>query len=341
VANAPPAFHFTAAPSTLGATTIQYQSDGEAKSATLDDIMAANGTHAVIVVKDDRIVYEQYFNGYRRNSIVTSFSVAKSVTSLLVGAAIDARKIKSIDDPVTAYLPELLNIDPRYAKLSLSMLLDMRSGIEFADHDLPWGDKPRAYYDPRLRDVVLSRRLAAEPGSAFQYNTYNPILLGIVLERATGMSVATWFERALWSRLGMEFGATWSIDSEIGGMEKMESGINARAIDFAKLGRLMLNRGGWNGEQVISSAWIVASMTPSEANRIPEFGQHAYYRRAWWVTAAHAGRPHAVAATGHLGQFIYIYPERNVIIVRFGAHMGGVDRWSEVFDGIVRALEVP
>lgn len=341
VANAPPVLRFVEAPLRLGDRLFRYRSNNQERTARLSELLSANGTSAFLVLKDDRVVYEAYFNGHTRDAIVTSFSVAKSVTSLLVGAAIDAGRIASVDEPVTTYMPELLKIDTRYAKLTVRMALDMRSGIAFADHDLPWGDKPRAYYAPNLREVVTTRPLSAAPGTAFQYNSYNSILLGIVLERATGMSNAAWLERALWSRLGMEFPATWSLDSEAGGMEKMESGINARAVDFLKLGRLMLTRGAWNGEQLISVSWIEESMKVDPAKRIPEFGPYAHYQRAWWITAAHPNRPYSVAATGHLGQFIFVYPEHNIVIVRFGVHMGSIDRWSEIFDGVVHALVAP
>ena len=164
---------------------ITIGSGKEEKTVHLDDLAASSGTTALIVIRDDTILYEKYFNGYDRSSINTSFSTAKSVTSLLVGIAIDEGLIESVDDPVTRYIPELRAKDPRYDRITIRHLLDMKSGIAFRDHDLPWGDKPRAYYHPELRSVVMDREIVSDPGTEFVYNTFNPIILGIVLERVT------------------------------------------------------------------------------------------------------------------------------------------------------------
>ena len=135
----------------------------------------------------------------------------------------------------------------------------------------------------------------------------------------------------------MEFDASWSLDSESDGLEKMESGINGRAIDFAKIGRLVLNRGNWNGEQVISAGWIEESTRIDPANAVPDLGDDLYYQRGWWIHGPSAHRYHAIAAWGHLGQYIYVFPEEKIVIVRFGSRLGDVS-WAGVFQAIVDAV---
>ncbi len=249
--------------------------------------------------------------------------------------AMDDGYISSLDDPVTGYLPELLKVDPRYQNITLEHLLAMKSGIAFKDTDIPWHDKSRAYYHPHLRDVVVHLPIAEAPGERFVYNTFNPIILGIVLERATGQSVAQYFEARFWQRLGMEFEASWSLDSEEDGMAKMESGLNARAIDFAKIGRLLLNHGNWNGEQVTSRAWIDASMKIDPANNVPRIGKNIYYQHGWWIYAPSEKYKYTVSGWGHLGQYLFIFPNENMLVLRFGKKIGKVDSWHQIAQEIV------
>ena len=206
--------------------------------ASFDELLASTQTTAFLIIKDDRLIYENYFNGYERDSINTSFSVAKSFVSALVGISIDEGLIDSVDDPITKYIPELQNKDSRYSAITIKNLLSMSSGLRYVEEETPFSDDTKTYYDPNLRTVALSAVIEEEPGKRFHYNNYNYLLLGIILERATGMPVAKYMEEKLWKPLGMEAPASWSLDSETNGFEKMESGINARAIDFAKFGRL-------------------------------------------------------------------------------------------------------
>ncbi len=336
ISNAPPVYHFnTALSSELLNNKISYLFKGKPRSSDLDTLLEDTGTTAFIVIKDDAILYENYFNGYDRDSINTSFSIAKSVTSILVGIALDQGKFNSIQDPITMYVPELLEIDEHYKNVTLENLLSMKSGIEFIDHDLPWGDKPKAYYSPNLREIVLKLDLVESPGNTFAYNTYNPILLGIALERASGQTVSQFFEENLWKKLGMEYGASWSIDSEEDNMVKMESGINARAIDFAKIGRLVLNNGLWNDEQIVSSGWLERSTRLDPANNVAKFGNNTFYQNGWWVYDSDENNEFSVFGWGHLGQYLFIYPEENMIVVRFGKKIGSVDSWRQISQEII------
>lgn len=317
---------------------ISYEFKGKPRTANLEALLEQTGTTAFIVIKDDTILYENYFNGYQRDSVVTSFSIAKSLTSLLMGMAIDDGYIQSLDEPVTQYIPELAEVDPAYENITLQHLLSMKSGIAFKDTDIPWHDKSRAYYHPYLREVVTQLPLAEPPGRTFVYNTFNPIILGIVLENATGQSVAAYFEERFWMRLGTEYDASWSLDSREDAMAKMESGFNGRAIDFAKIGRLILNEGAWDGEQIISAEWINNSTKLEAEDLVPKFGENVYYRNGWWLISPKGNDEYTVFGWGHLGQYLFIFPDDGMIILRFGKEIGQVDSWRQIAQQIVKVV---
>ena len=301
------------------------------KKTPLGQILEKSQTTAFIIIRNDTILYERYLSGYDKNSINTSFSTAKSITSLLAGAAIDDGFITSETNKVIDYLPELLHIDPNYSHLEISHLLNMRSGIQFKDHDLPWGDKPKAYYHPRLRERVLQLPLTRLPNENFKYNSYNPILIGLIIERTTGLSPAKYFEKRIWDQLGMEYSGSWSMDSENSKTVKMESGLNLRAIDFAKFGRLVLNNGNWNGQQIVSEQWIAKSLAIIPEHNVTNFGDEIYYQKSWWLFSQNKQNPYIISAWGHQGQYLYLFPEKQMIIVRMGKKTGNVQSWGRIF----------
>lgn len=305
----------------------------------LIDILINSGTTAFLIIKNDTVLYEKYLNGYNRSSMNTSFSVAKSITSLIIGKALDENLISSVNDPVVKYIPELLQNDTTYKKLLLSDVLDMRSGIQFKDHDLPWGDKPKVYYSPNLRKRIKKLPLANEPDYKFMYNSYNPILAGMILEKATKISPAKYFEKKIWNELGMEYSGSWSMDNEESGMVKMESGLNLRAIDFAKFGRLVLKNGNWNGNQIISKNWMDKNVELSEKYNLSEIANDLYYRNYWWIYAEKNGMEYSIniiSGNGHLGQYLFIFPKEKIIIVRMGKKDVNVDSWKNIFLEIIK-----
>jgi CubicO group peptidase (beta-lactamase class C family) len=262
VANAGPRFDFEQPSNELEQRyaplfeRLTYQKNGRSVTQEFDKFLEETDTVAFLVIKDDTILYEKYFNGYDHDSIVTSFSVTKSFVSALVGIAISEGYIGSIEDPITRYVPELLDIDPRYGKITLRHLLSMSSGLHYEEQPSLRSDAAITYYSPDLRAAAISSPIVGEPGRAFHYNNYNPLLLGLALERSTGRHVAKYLEEKIWMPLGMEAPGSWSLDSKLSGFEKLESGINGRAIDFAKFGRLYLKRGNWNGAQLIPADWV-------------------------------------------------------------------------------------
>lgn len=339
VANVYPVFYFhqytDSSPYSSVFTTIKYQQNEDEIIQDFNQFMETTDTTAFLVIKDDFLLYEKYFNGYDAYSTQTSFSIAKSFVSALVGIAIDEGLIDSVNDPITEYIPELKERDERFSQITIKNLLTMSSGIRFVKAFTPWSDDTLTYYATDLRATALNCEIIDEPGQTFLYNDYNPILLGIILERVTGQSVSQYLEQKIWQPLGMEAPGSWSLDSNQSRFEKMASGINGRAIDFAKFGRLYLNKGNWNGQQVIPSAWVEESTRPDTTSDPAEF-----YQYLWWITSweTKPGNVHyRYVAVGDHGQYIHIFPEQQLIFVRFGKSNGGVE-WGFAFESIAEEI---
>jgi CubicO group peptidase (beta-lactamase class C family) len=324
--------------------------DEERVAKVFEEILEANDfttfleaefTQAFIVIQDDSILFESYLNGTERGSLLTSFSVAKSYTSALIGIAIDEGHIGSVDDPITVYLPELLNRDERFRDITVRDLLLMASGMDYVEMrpGIFNGDDPITTYYLDQREAALEfTTIIDPPHEYFQYNKYHPQMLGMILERTTGQSVTKYTQEKLWDPLGMEYAGSWSLDSEKSGFEKMEAGLQARAIDFAKLGRLYLNGGNLGGTQVISEDWITASTAPDPSTEndnyySTDFGNalyrtlNGYYKYMWYGYHREGGLPD-FAAEGDHGQYIYVSPEANLIIVRNGFEYGETMTWD-------------
>jgi len=313
-------------------------------SATTDwnRFLEENQTQAFIVIKDGKILYENYFNNSQRDSMLTSFSVAKSFTSALIGIAIQEGSIKSVDEPITNYLPELTERDPRFREITIRHLLLMASGLEYeAFRPLLFNsdDILTSYYPDQRKIALKNTQIIDPPGMYFHYNKYHPQLLGMILERSTGMSVNQYLQTRIWDPLGMEYDGSWSIDSQSSDFEKMETGVNARAIDFAKFGSLFLNGGRWQGNQIISEAWVNESTQPLLPENYAEYygdwfallpGQ-AYYKYMWWGMRRDEVS-YDFAAEGDKGQFIFVSPQKNLVIVRNGIDFGvPTEKWLDLF----------
>ncbi len=307
----------------------------------VDAFLADTQTQSLIVVVDDNVVFERYANGWRRDSMVTSFSVAKSFVSTLVGIAIEEGAIGSLDDPITEYLPEIAQRDPQFTEITIRHLLLMSSGMDYQESG--WflfnGDDPLTTYHPDQRALALANtRILGPPGESFRYNKYHPQLLGMILERTTGMSVTAWTQSRLWDPLGMEFDGAWTLDSEAAGFEKMEAGLNARAIDFAKLGRLFLHDGEWDGTRIVSPEWVATATGVDPTDRARGAPPGRTYGLMWWGVERASGPPDFYAAGDH-GQYIYVSPQNCVVIVRTGVEYGtSSSHWVGAF---TRAADGP
>lgn len=289
------------------------------KDINFDNFLNAHKTVAFMIIQNDSIYYEKYFKGYNESSIVPSFSMAKSVTSILIGCAIDDGLIKSVDEPITNYLPQLQ--ENGLNKVTIKHLLQMTSGIKFNESYFnPFGHAASFYYGRKLRNSVNKLKLKDEPGSKFNYISGNTQVLGMILEKAlNGKTITDYLQEKIWQPLGMEYDASWSIDKKQNGVEKTFCCINGRAKDYAKLGRLYLNNGNWNGKQIVSENWVKESTKIDTSN-----GSAAYYQYQWWIL----GKNGDYMAEGILGQFIYVNPAKHLIMVRLGKNTGGVQWWQ-------------
>lgn len=293
----------------------------------LDDLLEQTGTRAFLVVHHDRLVYERYFHGATAEQRQTSFSSAKSFLSTLVGIAAGEGLLR-VTDPVTAYLPELAERDERFEDVTLRDLLTMSSGLRYREAGLPWSDDALTYYGTDLRDLALTHTDVEEPpGATWRYNNYNPLLLGLVLERATKMPVADYMSTRLWQPLGAEEDATWSTDSVKGGFEKMESGFNARPADYARFGLMMLHDGRWNGRQIVPETWVREATAASTAHDPVDF-----YQYLWWVGPRPDGGRAPFYAVGKYGQVVAVFPQHDMVIVRLGSTDGGVNWMTQLRD---------
>lgn len=289
------------------------------KEMKFEDFLMKNKTVSFLIIRNDTILYENYFNGYSKTEVVPSFSVAKSFTSALIGAAIDDGYIKSVDESIVNYIPELKKNG--FEDVTIKHVLQMTSGLKFNEsYYNPFGDAATFYYGTNLKKSISKMILKAKPGTRFEYQSGNTQLLGLILERALKTKTVTqYLQEKIWTPLGMESDASWSIDRKKNGLEKTFCCINATARDFAKFGRLYLNHGEWNGKQIISKAYVNTSTSIDTSDASP-----VYYQYQWWMPQPEYG----YMAQGILGQYIYVNPKKNIIIVRQGSNYGNVGWWS-------------
>lgn len=299
--------------------------NGKEKNYSFDDYLALNNTVAFIVIKKDTVVYEKYFDKYQEESIVPSFSMAKSILSILIGCAIDDGLIKSVDEPITNYLPELKKNG--FEKITISQLLNMTSGIEFNEsYYNPFGNAASIYYGRNLKKEISKLKLEKDSTSSFSYSSGDSQILGLVLEASLkGKKISTYLEEKIWKPLGMEYNASWSLDKKEG-VEKTFCCLNAVAIDFAKLGRLYLKNGNWNGQQIVSKEWV--EKTTKAENNVSGVSS---YQNHWWISNP---VERSFRAEGILGQYIYVNPKTETIIVRLGRDHGKHSDWHYLFNAI-------
>ncbi len=205
----------------------------------------------------------------------------------------------------------------------------MTSGIKFNEsYANPFGDAASFYYGLNLRKEIGKMKLKTEPGKQFEYVSGNTQLLGLVLERSLkDKTITSYLQEKIWTPLGMEYDASWSIDRKKNGLEKTFCCLNARARDFAKIGRLYKNKGNWNGKQIVSQRWVEESTKLDTSE-----GSANFYQYQWWLPTPNED----FMAEGILGQFVYVNPTKDLIIVRLGKKEGKADWWT-IFTSLAKA----
>ncbi len=300
------------------------------KNLSFDNFLEEKKTVAFLVIRNDSILYERYFDGYADSSIIPSFSISKAFTSALMGIAIEEGYIESTGQPITDFIPELLENDPAFGKIRMEDLLNMRSGIKFNEgYSNPFADMAKYYYGKDLTKYITKLKIEEPPNQSYNYISVNSLLLGMAIERATGRQLNEYLQEKIWIPLGMEYDATMNVDSKKDNQAKVFCCINARTHDFARFGRLYLNKGNWNGQQIVPEQWVEKPMTIINDSRDSQNYPYTYY---WRVK-----EDGAIFAKGVLGQYIYIDPAKNVIIVRLGKKSKGV-HWAGLMEGLCGEL---
>ena len=272
---------------------------------------------AFIVIQNDSIKHEQYWHGYSADSMSNSFSMAKSWVSTLIGIAIQDGKIKSLDQKVCDFLPEFCI--GKKSNISVKHLLTMSSGLDWKeDYYNPIGNTAYAYYGNNLRELVLNLNAVESPGKIFKYHSSCTQILTLLLEKATEKTISKYASEKLWKPLGAKHSALWSTDRK-GGDEKGFCCINSNARDFARIGKLYLNSGNWNGKQILDSSYVekatsAAFLIDKNGNKNKNYGYH------FWVT--HHKKLDIYSARGLWGQYVICIPKKRMVIVRLGRKYG-------------------
>lgn len=276
-------------------------------------LLAQYETVAFLVIKDTSIVFESYWDRYSKNATSSSFSMAKSVVGLLVGIAVDEGKISSVQDPISKYLPEFKNA--KY-KITVRDLLTMSSGIKWNEsYNNPFSVTTKSYYGKNIDRLILKSKSTQEPGKKYHYKVTDPQLLSIILKRVYKQSLSEITSEKLWKPLGAENTASWSLDQK-GGDEKATCCFNSNARDFARLGQLILNKGKWNKQQIVSKEYLQEALKPASYLHDEDNNPVDFYGYLWWI--CNYKNSMVYYARGILGQYIIAIPEKNLIIVRLG-----------------------
>ena len=276
-------------------------------------------TQAAILIKGNNIIAEYYAEGYNKDDLVTSWSVAKIFSSTLIGISIDEGYINSVDDSIALYLPEW-KTKPQ-ENISLKYLLGMRSGMD---------DHPGlgVSFQGAMVSYSLDREISREPGITFSYSNEDSMLFSRIIENATGLDFQEYDDTRLFDKLDIK--ETWWTDKS--GNTLTYAGLDMTPREFAKFGLMIAQEGKWIDEQIVSQSWIKEATT--------EFDNLASYGYQWWTsTISESGLGSArqddypfFSALGLDGQYIYIWPEKDLVLVRFTKyqHQGNIE--SSVVD---------
>ena len=273
------------------------------------------GTVAFVIIKDSTLLFEQYWEDYSPHSRSNSFSMAKSIVSLAIGCAIDDGFIKNVDQPVNDFYPEFKGYNGK--ALTLRHLLTMSAGVDFDEaYSSPFSPTTKLYYGDDLQQIALGMKEIEEPGIHFIYQSGVTQLLALIVEKATGENISSYVSRKLWTPLNAEEDALWSLDKK-DGIEKAYCCFNSNARDFARFGQLILNKGNWNGKQLVSESYIKEATTPDTNLIFKEYNEtnHCYGFQFSHLTYKDMEIPYM---RGILGQYVFAIPKLNAVVVRLG-----------------------
>lgn len=268
----------------------------------LDTFAPTHKIRSLLIIQNDTIKYEYYSDNVNDKTLHTSYSIAKSFTSSLIGIAIDEGHIQSEKEAVIKYIPELKNV-PYAEQLTIEHLLNHTSGIKYN-----LAMDATIYYGRNSLNALNKIKFESIPGTKQHYLNINSELLGIILKRATGILPSAYLEDKIWKPIQMCANGVWSVD-EKNHLEKSFCCLGATALDYAKFGRLYLNKGVWNGKQIISESWYNKSISRDTSN-----GSSFNYNYCWHIGLKEYGD---FMAIGLYKQHIYINPQKKLLIVVF------------------------
>jgi len=314
--------------------------DAFGSGGELEDILAKNDSIAFLIIQGDTILIERYYQGHGRDDLSQLFSMSKSFTSALIGAAIADGYLESTSQPVTDFIPELAPAG--FDRVTLHHLLTMTSGSAYRENDNPFGEHVIINYTPGLEKRILEFKMEDPPGAVYRYKSGDYAMLGLALERALeDETITEYAQRRLWKPLGMSNRGVWTVDHEGDGLEKTWCCLAASARDFAKFGRLYLNHGSWQDQQLLPEGWV----TRSTSGLIPIDAWPEGYRDigwwnyglGWWLASEEDGDYFAL---GKDGQILYLHPGKDVIILRLGWSTGDLpaSQWIHMFQTIIEEL---
>lgn len=276
---------------------------------TLKETHEKFGTIAFLIIKNDSIWHEEYAEGYNETSQTNSFSMAKSITSALLGKAIKDGFIENLEQPIGDFISKYKESSTTVGDLSA-----MSSGLNWDEsYTSPFSVTARSYFDDNLAETILNLEVTETPGQSFKYLSGNSQLLAMVLEKATGKELEAYLQESFWNPMGAVQPALWQVDDEENHLVKAYCCIASNARDFARFGRLYKDFGRWNGQQLIDSSFVAKSVRPRFENN-PEYGY------GFWLSD-HLDKQIFVMR-GILGQYVITIPEDDLIIVRLGHQRG-------------------
>jgi CubicO group peptidase (beta-lactamase class C family) len=272
---------------------------------------------AYLVIQNDKILYEEYWDGYNSRSLSNSFSMAKTIVTMLMQVAIQEGKIKSLDQSVGDFFPEFNNSDLS-KQLTIGDLSRMSSGLNWEEsYSNPFSVTTKAYFGKDLKEIILGLKVVEQPGKEYKYLSGNTQLLAMIIEKATGQKLSDYASEKLWKPMGASSDALWMID-QLDGLEKAYCCFNSNARDFSRFGKLWLNKGNWNGKQLIDSAFVELSIKPV-------FEKTPFYGYSWWLDNT-SFNTEVYFMRGILGQYVIVIPEYDLIIVRLGHKRDNKDK---------------
>ncbi|MCC8405333.1 beta-lactamase family protein [Paraburkholderia sp. MMS20-SJTN17] len=335
--------------SPLAAEQLSVPSVGAWQGGSLPSLLEGTGSTSFLVLSDGQLVYEWYASNFGADTVTRTLSVTKSVASLLVGQAVGDGRLPGVDTPLGELLPGLADL--RVAAMTIEQLMRMSSGIRYREGVTPWSDDALVYHGSGLRQTARRVHVADPVDKFFHYNDWHPLLIAMVLERASNASIAQLLSADLWAPLDAGPAAMTLDHSHTGKLAHLESGLNATPHGLARFGQLVLQRGIWNGKELVSPAWL--GRLDDLSSGWNSAGDFAYYESLpwgrplssgkfgykdfWWHYMPHEG-VHDLFAMGALGAHVYVSRDTGCVLVRTASRFPRGVWWAGILRNVAEQV---